>query len=145
MGIITDRTAPPDVPTTNALASIEDPDAVVPHEMRLGQNVLLMLDEPPRLGETRNIVVRLRCNRIGEEQPAVDGEIRYFCGNTIVTAWELGKPKPPDPDQEQPALFGEDGEVSADAGDDEDDDLVGGDPELDDEACGRPPFSDGAV
>lgn len=139
--LITDREAPADVPTTNALDAIDitDPLAAVPREMRLGQNVLLMLDEPPKLGETRNIVVRLRCNRIGEEQPAVDGEIRHFCGNTIVTAWELGTPKPPDPDEDQPALFDEDGEIPDDEDGEQDDEA-----ELDDEACGRPAFSDGS-
>ncbi|MEB3035265.1 hypothetical protein, partial [[Mycobacterium] nativiensis] len=102
------------------------------------------MEEPPAVGEKRTYIVRVECTGTSESVRS-DGEHRFGRKLTILWAVPKGESEPPDPDADQPALFDEDGEVSADAGDDEDDDLVGGDPELDDEACGRPPFSDGAV
>lgn len=146
MALVTDREAPADVPTTNVLRDLEDPYAVVPAEMRLGPNVLLMIDNPPQLGETRDIVIRVRCNAIGDEQRKVDGEKTHFCRNTIVTAWLLGQPTPPSADEPQPALFDDDGDPSTEAtgGDGQDGEpepvgeLIGGLAEF----AGRPEFSD---
>jgi hypothetical protein len=74
-------------------------------EIRLGQNVLLVLDDPPNLGETRDVVLRLRCKTRGDDQAAVDGDVTHFCAMKIVTAWELGQPKPPNPDEAQGSLL----------------------------------------
>jgi len=86
-------------------------------EIRLGQNVLLVLDEPPKLGETVDVVLRLRCKTRAAEQNNVEGDITHYCGMKIVTAWKLGSPKPPDPNENQGSLLDVDGQVE----DDEDD------------------------
>lgn len=114
---------PADIPTTNALANIPDDPNNVAREIRLGANVLLVLDDAPGMQETRDIVLRLRTWRRGEDQPTPDGETTYFCQTKIVTAWELGKPKPPNADENQPGLYDEAGEPNPDAEpDDEQDD-----------------------
>lgn len=150
MSIITDRTAPADVPTTNALANVNDPDAVeTPSAYLTFGSSPGTLEDPPEVGEIRTFIVKTRCTAEHGPIERKDGELRYTRTLSIISCWEQGKPKPPDPDEEQPALFGEDGEVSAEADDDEDpehDEDEADEPagELDDEACGRPPFSDGA-
>lgn len=106
---------PAGLPTSNELDKIPD-DLLgpVPREVRLGANVLMVLDDPPRLGETRDVVVRLRFTREGAEQKAVEGETTYFCGGKIVTAWLLGQTVPPAEDEDQPALMDENGEIPDD-------------------------------
>lgn len=84
-------------------------------EMRVGQNVLLMMDNPPDLGETRDIVIRTRCTATGEEQRKVDGDKTPYRRNVIVTAWELGKPRPPSADEDQPGLYDDGDEQPAGA------------------------------
>jgi hypothetical protein len=54
----------------------------------------MVLDEPSKLGETRDVVLRLRCICRGEDQLNADDDITNFCGMKVVTAWELGAPKP---------------------------------------------------
>lgn len=128
MAHITEK--PTGLPSTNQLDSIPD-DLLgnIARELRLGQNTLLVLDDPPKLGETRDVVVRLRVTREGAEQKAVDGETTHFCGGKIVTAWMLGQPVPPKEDEDQGALLDEDGQIPDD--EDEGDDNVA-----------RPDFSD---
>lgn len=100
---------PQGLKSSNALDDI--PNEVSSREIRLGQNVLLVLDEPPHLGETRDVVLRLRCKTIAEEQANVDGDVTHYCAMKIVTAWELGQPKPPNADENQASLYDdEDGE-----------------------------------
>lgn len=137
--LVTDK--PENMSSTDALADIPD-DLLgpVPRELRLGPNVLMVLDPPPKLGETRDVVVRLRVTREGAEQKAVDGDTTHFCGAKIVTAWPLGGPVPPNPDDDQGALIDEDGEINDEAADE-------GDVDEDDEDVdnvARPDFSDGA-
>ncbi|PQM51803.1 hypothetical protein C5U48_12815 [Mycolicibacter virginiensis] len=143
--LITDREAPADVPTTNNLVNIVDPDAndVPPAYLGFGGTPNAM-DNPPEVGEKRTYIVRVECTG-QSETVRTDGERRFGRKFHILWAVEKGAAEPPDPDGDQPALFDEDGEVSADAGDDDDvvDAEVLDDDELDDEACGRPPFSDG--
>lgn len=103
MALITDK--PENVPTTDALAGI--PVDTGEREIRLGQNVLLVLDDPPKLGETRDVVLRLRCKTRAAEQNNAEGDITHYCGMKIVTAWLLGQPKPPNPEENQGSLFAE--------------------------------------
>ena len=110
MALITDREAPPEVPSTDALKDIPaDLLGPIPAEVRLGQNVLMMMDRPPELGDTVTVVCRLRITREGKEKASGDaeGEIRHFRGGKIVASWLQGTPEPPDPEALQPALFGE--------------------------------------
>jgi hypothetical protein len=131
MGI--DTTTRKDHKSSNALDDIPD-DLLgnVARELRLGANALMVLDNPPKLGETRDVVVRLRVTREGAEQKAVEGDTTYFCGGKIVTAWMLGQPVPPNTDEDQGALIDEEGNI----------------PEPEDEGepidnVARPDFSDG--
>ncbi len=135
MTLITDRTAPSDVPTTNALDSIDLGDTP-PAYLSFGSTPGAM-EEPPEVGEKRTYVVRVECTGQSESVRS-DGEHRYGRKLTILWAVAKGESEPPDPDADQPALFDEDGEIPADDDDAEADDP---DAELDDEACGRPPFS----
>ncbi|XTP37126.1 hypothetical protein ACORG1_13290 [Mycobacterium sp. TJFP1] len=138
--LVTDK--PENLPTTNALDGIPaDLLGPVPRELRLGANVLMVLEDPPKLGETRDVVVRLRVTREGAEQKAVEGETTHFCGGKIVTAWLLGQPVPPKADEDQGALIDEDGEISDEAAGTEPDADGGWDDEPDNVA--RPNFSDG--
>ena len=113
----------------------------VPRELRLGANVLMVLENPPKLGETRDVVVRLRVTREGAEQKAVEGETPHFCGGKIVTAWLLGQPIPPNADEDQGALIDEDGEISDEAAGVEPDEAED-DGSWDDDNVARPNFSD---
>lgn len=106
MGLITHRTAPADVPTTDALASIpRDLLGPIPAEIRLGANTLMVMENAPDNGETVTIVARLRIWRTGTDQQGEDAEERHFRQGKIVAAWVQGQPEPPDPDAEQPSLF----------------------------------------
>lgn len=132
--LITDREAPPDVPTTNNLVNIVDPDdnAAEPAYLSFGSTPVAM-DNPPEVGEKRTYIVRVKCTG-QSESVRTDGEHRYGRKLSILWAVEKGKAEPPDPDADQPSLF-EDAD-EPDAEDDQDDD------ELTDEECGRPSFSD---
>lgn len=138
--LITDREAPPDVPTTNNLVNIVDPDdnAAEPAYLSFGSTPVAM-DNPPEVGEKRTYIVRVECTG-QSESVRTDGEHRYSRKLSILWAVEKGKAEPPDPDADQPSLFEEEDEDGEDA-EHQDGELDDG--ELDDEACGRPPFSDG--
>lgn len=135
--LITDREAPPDVPTTNALDDIVDPDVndAEPAYLSFGGTPAAM-SNPPEVGEKRTYIVRVECTG-QSESVRTDGEHRYGRKLSVLWAVEKGKAEPPDPGADQPGLFDEDDE--GDAGDDEPEQ----DEDLDDEACGRPPFLDG--
>lgn len=115
MALIKDK--PENTPTTDALAGLQVEPAE--REIRLGQNVLLVLDDPPKLGDTRDIVLRLRCKTRAEEQNNAEGDITHYCGMKIVTAWELGQPKPPLPEENQLSLITADGDEADDSDDSE--------------------------
>lgn len=111
MAEVTERTAPGWVPTTDALASIPaDLLGPIPAEIRLGANVLMMMETPPANGDTVTVVARLRIWRTGTDQQGEDAEERHFRQGKIVAAWVQGQPEPPDPDEPQPGLFDDDGE-----------------------------------
>ena len=110
MAEVTDRTAPAWVPTTDELAKIpEDLLGPIPAEIRLGQNVLTMMEKPPELGDTVTVVCRLRITREGKEKASgdADGEIRHFRAGKVVASWLKGDPEPPNPEDGQPGLFDE--------------------------------------
>lgn len=113
-----DTTKASDHPSTNALAGIQVYTGE--REIRLGQNVLLVLDDPPKLGDTRDIVLRLRCKTRAEEQNNAECDTTHYCGMKIVTAWELGQPKPANPEENQLSLIkteGDDADAEAGEGD----------------------------
>jgi hypothetical protein len=86
---------PKDLPSSNDLDKFNEkppPQA----EIRLGAAVLLNLAHPPKIGETRDVVIRLRCTMTGHEQRAEEGDPTPFCRTRVIAAWELGKPKPDD-------------------------------------------------
>jgi hypothetical protein len=104
---------PEGLPSTNALDNIPSLPPTR-REIRLGQNTLLALDNPPVLSETIDVVLRLRVVRRGDEQLAPGSDIVYYCATKIVTAWQLGQPVPPEPPDicgEQPAMVDGDGNV----------------------------------
>lgn len=127
MGLVTDRKAPADVKTTNALDAI--PDDLLggpppPAEIRLGANTLMVMDEPPAVGDYIDISMRLRIKTKAEEQKAPDSDLVHYRGTALVAAWPLGEtmPEPKKSDAEleaeaaaeaaknQPPLFGDDNE-----------------------------------
>jgi hypothetical protein len=117
MALITDKEAPPDIPTTDALADIDTgQDETPPAYLSFGQSPAA-LDEPPEVGEVRTYIVRARCT--GEHGPIErkDGEMRYTRTMQIQWCHEQGK-KPP-ADGNQPGLFDhgdedQDGDVEQD-------------------------------
>jgi hypothetical protein len=121
MALITDKEAPPDVPTTNELADIDTgEDETPPAYLSFGGSPA-PLDEPPEVGDVRTYIVRARCT--GEHGPIErkDGEMRYTRTMQIQSCHEQGK-KPPG-DGNQDALFDrnsvENGDTETDGGDDE--------------------------
>lgn len=104
MGLITDRQAPEDIPTTNALDALGlGNDESPPAFLSFGRSHA-ELDNPPARGEVRTYLVRVKCT--GEHvSERTDGEIRHSRSMRIITCWEEGKPKPPDADEDQPGLY----------------------------------------
>jgi hypothetical protein len=93
MGEIKDK--PKDLPSSNDLDKFKPPD-VPAANIKLGANVLMTMAHPPKIGETRDVVVRLRCTMSGEEQISDEGAPTPFRRTRIIAAWEWGKPKPDD-------------------------------------------------
>lgn len=105
-------TMPQGIPTTDALASIPaDLLGPIPAEIRLGANVLMMMDKPPEVKDVITVVMRLRVKDKGEgEAGDANEELVHYRRCKIVAAWLQGQPEPPNPEDEQPALFDDDGE-----------------------------------
>jgi hypothetical protein len=102
---------PRDIKKTDALSEIpRDLLGPIPAEIRLGANVLMMMDDPPAAGDTITVTMRLKVKReakdLGGEE---DGELVHFRGCKIIAAWLKGDPEPPNTDEEQPALLADDG------------------------------------
>jgi hypothetical protein len=113
MTLITDRTAPADVPSTNALDAIDVADhGTPPAYLNFGQSPCA-IENPPAVGEVRTYIVRARCTAEHGPIERKDGEMRYTRTMAAQLVWEQGTPQPPDPDEEQPALFDEGGEPEA--------------------------------
>lgn len=108
----TDQTVAAHHGTTNALASIPD-DLLgpIPAEIRLGANCLMVMERPPDVGDVITVSMRLKVKRKAEDEGGEGGEDRvHFRGCKIVAAWLKGEVEPPNAEDDQPALFGEDGE-----------------------------------
>lgn len=110
MALVKDK--PADLKPENDLDAIPaDLLGPIPAEIRLGANVLMMMDKPPECGDTITVVMRLKIKREGKELAGDEGqELTHFRLAKIVTAWLKGDPEPPDPNADQPALFDDDGE-----------------------------------
>jgi hypothetical protein len=111
MSLITDRTAPADVPTTDALASIPaDVFDTPPAFYKLGISPA-PIESPMALGDTALLLVRVRCT--GEHGPLErkDGETRYERSLAIQWIGKPGEVPPTAEDDEQPALIATDGSI----------------------------------
>ena len=127
---------PPNLPSTDALRSIPD-DLLgpIPAEIRLGANVLMIMEKPPEVKDVITVVMRLRVKDEGKSEGGEDNEeLVHWRRVKIVTAWIQGQPEPPNPDEDQPGLFDAD-ETGDDEGDAPD--------EIDiNDGVDRPGFSD---
>lgn len=102
--------------STNALDDIPaDLLGPIPAELRLGSNTLLVQETPPHVGDTVTICARLRIVREGKEQLDTDGDVTHFRNAKVVAAWIKGDPEPPNEDEDQPALYDDDGEPTDEA------------------------------
>ncbi len=107
---------PTDVPSTDALKSIPD-DLLgpIPAEIKLGQAVLMVMEKPPEVRDVITVVMRLKVKDAGVAEAGEGGEeLTHYRKVKVVTAWIQGDPEPPNPEDEQPAMFGEDGEIPED-------------------------------
>ncbi len=112
---------PADTPSTNALKSIPD-DLLgpIPAEIKLGQAVLMVMEKPPEVRDTITVVMRLKVKDAGVAEAGEGGEeLTHYRKVKVVAAWIKGDPEPPNPEDEQPPMFDDEGEVSDEArGDD---------------------------
>lgn len=114
MGV--DTTTAADHASTNRLDDIPaDLLGPIPAELRLGSNTLLVQETPPQCGDTVTICARLRVVREGREQLNTDGDVTHFRNAKVIAAWIKGEPEPPNPEDEQPPLYGDDMEPSNEA------------------------------
>lgn len=93
--LVTDK--PEDIPTTNALDNVEDPDAnleIKPAYLALGTTPPAAVVNPPAVGDIEYFMVRTRCT--GEHGPLLrsDGEVRYRRDLQIQAIWKPGDPEP---------------------------------------------------
>ena len=157
---------PTDLPSTNELDKIPDEVADGPAEIRLGNTVLMTLEDPPEAGSYIDISARLYIKHAGFDQNTPDSPKVPVRLAKIIVAWPLGdqmpKPKPKkktkaeeDAEAEaaaaddQPALFEDDGDEDQDDGDYDAEDDGGEEDSEDDEDTNvvpfeGPQFSDGA-
>lgn len=117
MALVTDK--PADVASSNDLDGIEVPaDGTPPAFLKFG-TTNCAIENPPAYGETRTYKVMVHCSAEHGPIERADGEERHERSLKIRLCWEDGKPKPPDPDEDQPGLFDEGGNTAAsDGGDD---------------------------
>lgn len=111
---------PADVASSNDLDGVEVPQEGTPPAYLVFGTSPCAVEDPPALGEVRTYIMRTRCT--GEHGPIErkDGEQRYTRTLSVQYCYEEGKPKPPDPDDDQPGLFDEGGAaVDGDGGGDE--------------------------
>lgn len=136
--LVTDK--PENLPTTNALDDIPaDLLGPVPAEIRLGANVLMVMEKPPEVGDVITVSMRLKVKREAKDLGGEEGsELVHFRGCKIVAAWLKGDPEPPNADDDQGALIDEDGNA-VDYGDG---DAQESDTDIHD-GVDRPGFSDG--
>lgn len=149
MSLVTEQ--PKDLPSSNELDKFDDGVAAGPTEVRLGQALLMALDEPPQVGEYIDISARLYIKHAGFDQNTPDSPKVPVRQAKIIVAWPLGEqmPKPkakngaeiPEVDGQEP-LFEADGDPQG-ADDDQPDSQTGdqGDGTVV-EFTGGPAFSD---
>lgn len=111
MGI--DTTTAADHPTTNSLAGL--PDDLLsnpPAYYSLGQTPAPMVD-PLGIDDWGIFVIRARCVGMSQSE-RTDGEMCH--GRKLQVQWciKQGDPEPPAEDEEQPAMFDEDGQIPED-------------------------------
>ncbi|SIE77071.1 Uncharacterised protein [Mycobacteroides abscessus subsp. abscessus] len=150
MSLVTEQ--PKDLPSSNALDKFDDGLATGPTEIRLGQAVLMSLNDPPEAGEYIDISARLYIKHAGFDQNTPDSPKVPVRQAKIIVAWPLGEqmPKPkskngaeiPEVDGQEP-LFDDDGDPQG--ADDED---QGAKEDSEDDSTvvaftGGPAFSDG--
>lgn len=123
MGLITDRTAPRDIPSADSLRDL--PDDILgspppPAYLVLGTSPYAV-DTPPERGEERIYAVRLICHGKAEKDLA-DGKVQHKRVMHCVKMWPVNEPEPEDvkSDEElaaenQPPLYGDDMEPSPEA------------------------------
>lgn len=164
MSLIADK--PGDLESTNELDKIPDDHPDGPAEVRLGNTVLMTLEDPPEAGSYIDISARLYIKHAGFDQNTPDSPKVPVRLAKIIVAWPLGeqmpKPKPKkktkaedDAEAEaaaaddQPSLFEDDGDEDQDDGDYDAEDDGGEEDSEDDEDTNvvpfeGPQFSDGA-
>lgn len=118
MSLITDK--PKGLDTSNDLDQIPaDALGPVPAVIRLSGKDLLVMDEPPELGEFVKMEITMRCKDDGHTLLA-DGEIGHYRVMSFVGAKVTTEPYKPEPEPEpepDPAMIGEDGSIPDDEGD----------------------------
>lgn len=105
--------APPDLPTTNALDAIIDPESGLSIDAYLSfGSSPKALPSPPKIGDIATYLVKVECT--GEARAIrTDGEMRYTRKLDIlgVKAWTPGDTTAPaGGDEDQGALFDDDGQ-----------------------------------
>lgn len=108
MALVSDQ--PKDIPTTNALDDIPDDLLSTPPAYLSFGTTPCALEDPPAIDAVETYVVRVRC--VGESRSErTDGELRH--GRKLQIQWcvKQGQPEPPDPKDEQPPLFDENGDA----------------------------------
>lgn len=115
MGI--DTTVASDHRSSNDLDHIEIPAdllATPPAYYRFGSTPCA-IEDPLAAEDTAVYCVRVRCT--GEHGPLIrkDGERRYERSLAIQAIWRPGEPEPPSADEEQPALYDDEDEPTAEA------------------------------
>jgi hypothetical protein len=109
MTLITDRTAPAGTPTTNELDKIESDILSIPPAYYSFGSTPAPMENPVSLGDVETFMVRARCK--GEKRSErSDGEMRHVREFEIQACWKPGERPPTAEDDDQPPLFGTDGE-----------------------------------
>lgn len=112
MTLITEK--PEGLKSSNDLDNIDlVDDGTPPAYLNFGSSPCA-IEDPPAVGEVRTYIVRARCT--GEHGPIErkDGEMRYTRTLSAQLVWEQGKPKPPDPSEDQPGLYDEPDDAEGD-------------------------------
>jgi hypothetical protein len=116
MALITD--IPADVPGTNALDDI--PDELIgagpaPAAVELAGKTLLVMDEPPNIGDFVKIEITLKCREDGRKA-LESGELVHFRRTNLIAAKVTTQPYKPEPEADaepEPGLFDDDGNSEA--------------------------------
>lgn len=95
MALVDDREAPDDVPTTDAIADMDAPDALDAVDVRMSGKTMTSLVKPPGRGEDVVLMVRLRVTGEGVDYPEdEDADERPFVKTRLVSCWRPGQKEP---------------------------------------------------